>query len=197
LLHDIGKLHTRSFTPDGQVHFFKHDEVGAYLSDGLMARLSFPVDLSMGIHQLVLLHLRPGLYTPAWSDSAVRRLMKEAGTVLNALFDLARADNTTKRMSKRRANLRNVKALSDRCRAVSLEAERAQVKLPRGLGHAIKLQFELEPGPRIGELCALCSQGVRDGRLSEDATVEHHLAFLRNTPELMNRLPGVASSLSN
>ncbi len=197
LLHDIGKLHTRSFTPNGQVHFFKHDELGAYLSDGVAARLSFPESLSQDIHQLVLLHLRPGLYTPQWSDAAIRRLVKEAGSVLNALFDLARADNTTKRMSKRQANLRNVKALSDRCKSVILASQSLQIKLPSGLGHAIKVQFQLESGPRIGELCALCSEGLRDGRLPHDATVEHHLAFLRNAPEVLNRLSESASSLSN
>lgn len=196
LLHDIGKLHTRSFTPTGQVHFFKHDELGAYLCDGITFRLSFPDALCGEIHRLVLLHLRPGLYTPSWSDAAVRRLIKEAGGVLGALFDLARADNTTKRMSKRLSNLRNVKALSHRCNQLVLKEQVEQIRLPRGLGHAIKLQFELEPGPRIGQLCALCSEGVRDGRLPQDATVEHHLEFLKNTPELMNRLSGVASSLS-
>jgi poly(A) polymerase len=197
LLHDVGKLHTRSFTPTGQVHFFKHDEVGAYLCDGITFRLAFPSELCGEIHRLVLLHLRPGLYTSSWSDAAVRRLVKEAGSVLGALFDLARADNTTKRMSKRLSNLRNVKALSDRCAQIVSQDRTQQIRLPRGLGNAIIRQFELEPGPRIGELCVLCSEGVRDGRLAQDATVEHHLAFLRNTPGLMNSLPGVASSLSN
>lgn len=186
LLHDIGKVHTRSFTSTGKVHFFRHDEVGAYLGDGVMHRLAFSDEMRRQIRTLILLHLRPGLYTPDWSDAAVRRLINEAGDTLELLFDLARADNTTKRMSKRLANLRNVKALSEHCKRVITETADKKVSLPSGLGHAIKEHFELQPGPRIGELCALCHQGMINGTIAPNSSVEEHLAFLRNAPDLMN-----------
>ncbi|MGB0647855.1 MAG: HDIG domain-containing metalloprotein, partial [Bradymonadia bacterium] len=186
LLHDIGKVHTRSFTPNGNVHFFRHDEIGAYLGDGIMSRLNFPADMRRQIHTLILLHLRPGLYTADWSDAAVRRLINEAGDALELLFDLARADNTTKRMSKRLANLRNVKALSEHCKRVIAKASNDKAILPRGLGNAIKSHFKLQPGPRIGELCALCQQGMVDGLIAPDSSVEEHLDFLKNAPGVMN-----------
>ena len=180
LLHDIGKLHTRSYSQNGQVHFFKHDELGAYLCDGIFHRLQFPGWLAERIRILVLLHLRPGLYRPEWSDNAVRRLMREAGEGMADLIALARADNTTKRMSKRLANLRNVKALNDRCVALNTQRSNIGSKLPRGLGNAIKVHFELEQGPRIGEMVKMCHQGVVDGKLAPDAPTAVHLAFLRN-----------------
>ena len=180
LLHDVGKLHTRSYTDDGQVHFFKHDEVGAYLCDGISHRLGFPKVLSQQLKVIVLLHLRPGLYTAAWSDSAIRRLMREAGETLPDLIALARADNTTKRMTKRLSNLRNVKALSDRCAQLARDDSNFKVCLPQGLGNAIKQHFNLGQGPRIGEMVSLCSKGLRDGRLDADAPIEMHLAFLQN-----------------
>ena len=180
LLHDIGKLHTRSFTEDGQVHFFKHDEVGAYLCDGIFHRLGFPTVMADRIRTLVLLHLRPGLYTPKWSDNAVKRLMREAGDSMPDLLALARADNTTKRMTKRLANLRNVKALAQRCTSIRSRSRDDVARLPRGLGNAIKHHFDLGQGPQVGRMVDLCHQGVRDGKLAPDAPVGVHIEFLRN-----------------
>ena len=88
-------------------------------------------------------------------------------------------------MSKRLANLRNVKALSRHCERVIAQVGMVR-RVYRAARHAIKAHFELQPGPRIGELCALCHQGVVDGLIAPDSSVEEHLAFLKNAPGLMN-----------
>jgi poly(A) polymerase len=102
LLHDIGKVHTRSYTPKGQVHFFRHDNVGAYMFEGIASRLNFPDQMTESIRLLILYHLRPAMYESSWSDSAVRRFSMQLVVVLPDLMELARADITSKRPKTRR-----------------------------------------------------------------------------------------------
>ncbi|GAC1546765.1 MAG: hypothetical protein NVS3B10_10720 [Polyangiales bacterium] len=97
LLHDIGKMRTRSISPEGEVHFFGHAEVGARMFDKLHRRLPlFAEDetLRVEIRFLILHHLRAAQYDPSWTDSAVRRFAKEIGAHLPDLLCLSRADIT-------------------------------------------------------------------------------------------------------
>src|SRR5271155_1698639 len=93
LFHDIGKVKTRSITPDGKVHFFGHAEVGTRMFDKLDRRLplfgSEPA-LKDTVRFLILHHLRANQYDPAWTDSAVRRFARELGVHLGELLCLAR-----------------------------------------------------------------------------------------------------------
>jgi poly(A) polymerase len=91
LLHDIGKVPTRTFTPDGGVHFHGHAEVGARMFDPIARRLAFDRAAKQKVRFLILHHLRANQYAPSWTDSAVRRFDREMGEHLDDLLALSRA----------------------------------------------------------------------------------------------------------
>ncbi|TPW76787.1 CCA tRNA nucleotidyltransferase [Schumannella sp. 10F1B-5-1] len=101
LLHDIGKPATRQFEPGGAVSFHHHDVVGAKLATKRMRELRLPSDVVKPVAELIRLHLRFFGYTDgAWTDSAVRRYVRDAGPVLEWLHILVRADVTTRNVRK-------------------------------------------------------------------------------------------------
>ena len=103
LMHDIGKPATRKFEPNGSVSFLHHDVVGAKLAKKRMRELRFDNDTIKAVARLVELHMRFYGYGDAgWSDSAVRRYVRDAGELLERLHRLTRADVTTR--NKRRAH---------------------------------------------------------------------------------------------
>jgi poly(A) polymerase len=191
LLHDIGKVKTRSVTPDGEVHFFGHAEVGARMFDRMEKRMPLFDDepsLRGAIRFLVLHHLRASQYGGDWTDSAVRRFAREMGAHMGDLFCLSRADITTKRPERRRRGLRQIEDLETRVR--SLAALDAKLPpLPKGLGDAIMQTFALPPSRRIGvikeRLEALVEQGVLPAR--EEADV--YVRYLTEHPELLEGEP--------
>ncbi len=179
LMHDIGKTHTRSYAPGGKVHFFRHDELGALMFEGIAHRLRFPPAMGERIRLLVLHHLRAGLYTPEWSDAAVRRFTQEMGPLLDDLFKLSRADVTSKRPGRRRRVMFALRGFRDRIERIRRADEAARPRVPKGLGHLIIRDLGVAPGPRVGELRQLCEVAVRDGRLSPEPDLAECLRFLR------------------
>ena len=104
LLHDIGKPKTRSLLPDGRVAFHLHEVVGAKLARRRLTALRFPNDVVRDVSQLVELHLRfHGYGEGEWTDSAVRRYVRDAGPLLTRLHVLTRADCTTRNRAKAHA----------------------------------------------------------------------------------------------
>lgn len=152
VLHDIGKVPTRRFLPNGRVTFHAHAEVGARMFRRTVGkRIAFPQDVADQVHLLILYHLRPGQYQRSWTDSAVRRFARETEPVLGQLLNLGRADVTSRRPGKRKACLRSISELSRRIR--ELEEEAAKVKpLPSGLGSLLMSELALPPGKHIGVL---------------------------------------------
>jgi poly(A) polymerase len=154
LFHDIGKVKTRSISPEGKVHFLGHAEVGTRMFDKIDRRLPlFGGEPSFRdtVRFLILHHLRANQYEPTWTDSAVRRFARELGEHLDDLMCLARADITTKRPEKRKKGLGQISELGERIR--TLAAEDAKVPpLPTGVGNAIVAAFGLAPSPKIGEI---------------------------------------------
>lgn len=179
LLHDIGKTHTRSYAPGGKVHFFRHDELGALMFEGIAFRLRFPPDAAERIRLLILHHLRAGLYTSAWSDAAVRRFAQEMGPLLDDLFKLSRADVTSKRPGRRRQVMFTLRELRTRIEQIRAADEAARPVVPKGLGHLIIRELGIAPGPRVGELRRLCEEAARDGRLPPTPDAAACLRFLR------------------
>ena len=179
LLHDVGKVYTRSFGPKRTVHFLLHDELGAIMTEGVLTRLRFPIDYAARIERLVRLHLRANLYISAWSDAAIRRFTAEAGPALEELLLLSRADVTSKRVGKRRQAMYSLHELQTRVDAVRAADDLAQPRVPKGLGKAIITDLGVKPGPAIGDLRRLCDTAVRDGRLPNAPSVEECIAFLR------------------
>ncbi|MFN3202457.1 MAG: HDIG domain-containing metalloprotein [Bradymonadia bacterium] len=179
LLHDIGKVHTRGYGPGKKVSFLRHDELGAYMFDGIAHRLSFPTAMAERMRVLILYHLRPGAFDAGWGDSAVRRFSAEVGPAMHDLLLLSRADVTSKRPGRRREVMFHLHNLQLRIADVARrDAERAH-SIPKGLGTAIIKDLGVSPGPRIGELRRVCEAAVRRGELPSDAEIPAYIDYLR------------------
>jgi poly(A) polymerase len=181
LLHDIGKVKTRSISPSGEVHFFGHAEVGARMFDKIDRRVPlFTKDdaLKSSVRFLILHHLRASQYDASWTDSAVRRFAKEIGEQLDDLLCLSRADITTKRPEKKKKGLRQISDLAERVRQVR-ELDAVVPPLPSGIGDEIMKVFGLPPSRRIGELKKALEEAVDKGEVPSHQPAEVYLAFLR------------------
>jgi poly(A) polymerase len=179
LLHDIGKVPTRTFTSKG-VHFHGHAEVGARMFDRIARRLPFEHSLRRTIRFLIRHHLRSAQYETSWTDSAVRRFSREMDPYLIDLLDLSRADITSKRPGRRRFLLRQIAEL--KTRIDTLRELDAQVPpLPSGLGNAIMSHFGLPPSKRIGELKQALEQAVERGELEERRDDAYYLDWLERS----------------
>jgi poly(A) polymerase len=180
LLHDIGKMKTRSIDARGEVHFFGHAEVGARMFDKMHRRLPLFADdetLRSEVRFLILHHLRAAQYDASWTDSAVRRFAKEMGDHLDDLLCLSRADITTKRPEKRRRGLRQIDDLAERVR--SIREEDAKVPpLPKGLGTSISDRFGIPPSPALGVIMRALLAAVENGEVPAQQPVDVYLDFL-------------------
>jgi poly(A) polymerase len=184
LLHDIGKVKTRSISPSGEVHFFGHAEVGARMFDKIDRRVPlFTRDeaLRTAVRFLILHHLRASQYDASWTDSAVRRFAKEMGDTLDDVLNLSRADITTKRPEKKRRGLRQISELAERVRAVA--ADDAKVPpLPSGIGDAIMSSFGIPPSRKVGEMKRVLEAAVECGEVPSGQEAEVYLEFIRQNP---------------
>jgi poly(A) polymerase len=178
LLHDIGKVKTRSIEPDGEVHFFGHSELGAALFRKQIARrLGFGEALRERIRFLILHHLRASQYDSSWTDSAVRRFIRETGDALEDLLDLSRADITTKRPGRRQEGLRLIGELASRIDEVKIDDSRVP-PLPSGVGNQIMEHFKLAPSRKIGDVKRRLEQEVEAGALESGREPEYYLTWL-------------------
>jgi len=185
LLHDIGKVKTRSISPSGEVHFFGHAEVGARMFDKMERRLPlFQAEESLRptVRFLILHHLRAAGYQASWTDSAVRRFGKEMGAHLDDLLCLARADITTKRPEKKRRGLTQIDDLAARLR--SIQEEDAVVSLlPTGIGDGLMHHFQLPPSRLIGEIKRALEGAVTAGELPGYQPIEFYVDYVATHAE--------------
>jgi len=185
LLHDAGKVSTRSVDAAGDVHFFGHEAVGAALVDEVARRFRFDRSLWQRVRTLVALHQRPALYEGTWTDAAIRRLTREAGDALKDLLELSRADVTSHRPGVREGVLARLAELEGRAAELN-RLEGQGPLLPKGIGRAIMERLGITEGPRVGEVKAQIEQAVLDGLLPRNAPVEAYLGFLE---QLTGRVP--------
>ncbi len=181
LFHDIGKIKTRSITPDGKVHFLGHAEVGTRMFDKLDRRLGLFAPepaLKETVRFLVLHHLRANQYSPDWTDSAVRRFARELGPHLEDLLCLARADITTKRPEKKRRGLQQIEELQQRIGQLAAEDALAP-PLPSGIGDEIMRAFGLPPSRKVGDIKRMLEEAVQAGEVPPAQPPEAYLEFLR------------------
>lgn len=180
LFHDIGKVKTRSISPDGKVHFLGHAEVGTRMFDKLERRVSMfspEPALRDTVRFLILHHLRANQYDPSWTDSAVRRFARELGSHLDDLLCLARADITTKRPEKKRKGLNQIEELAGRI--AKLAAEDAKLPpLPSGIGDAVMKAFDLPPSRLVGEIKKQLEAAVAAGEIAERLDNEAYIEFI-------------------
>lgn len=176
LLHDVGKVPTRTFT-DAGVHFHGHAEVGARMFDRVHNRFAFARDERQTIRFLVKHHLRTNQYSDQWTDSAVRRFHREMAAHMTDLLDLSRADITSKRPGRRRTLLGQISALSDRVHALAEEDARLP-PLPSGVGNAIMDAFAIAPSRLIGDLKRALEQAIDAGTLEARREDAYYVAYL-------------------
>lgn len=169
LMHDIGKPATRKFEENGSVSFLHHDVVGAKLTKKRMRELRFDNDTIKAVARLVELHMRFYGYGDAgWSDSAVRRYVRDAGELLERLHRLTRADVTTR--NKRKAN-RIASAYDDLERRISELAEQEELNSMRPDldGEQIMEILDIKPGPLVGQAYKfLLNMRLDEGALGEE-----------------------------
>ncbi|MET0838793.1 MAG: CCA tRNA nucleotidyltransferase [Marmoricola sp.] len=151
LMHDVGKPRTRRFGEDGVVTFHHHDVVGAKLTRKRMQALKFSKDQIDAVSKLVELHLRfHGYGSGEWTDSAVRRYVRDAGDQLDRLHVLTRADCTTRNQRKADRLARTYSDLETRISRLSEAEELASIR-PDLDGNQIMEVLGIGPGREVGE----------------------------------------------
>ena len=169
LLHDIGKPRTRRFEQDGRVSFHHHEVVGARMTRKRMQHLRFSNDMTDEVSKLVELHLRfHGYGTGEWTDSAVRRYVRDAGPLLDRLHKLTRADCTTRNRKRAAALQRSYDSLERRIAELQAQEELDAIR-PDLDGAQIMELLGIAPGPAVGEAYRfLLELRLDQGPLSED-----------------------------
>ena len=181
LLHDIGKPRTRKFEDDGRVSFHHHEVVGARMTRKRMQALKFSREMIDDVSTLVELHLRfHGYGTGEWSDSAVRRYVRDAGDQLTRLHKLTRADSTT-RNKRRAAALQHAYDSLEARIAVLAEQEELNSLRPDLDGAQIMSILGIAPGPVVGEAYRYLMELRLDrGPLSEQQATDELMAWWAN-----------------
>ncbi len=186
LMHDSGKVWTRSVNKAGKVHFFRHEELGASLMEGVAGRFHLDPALRDRVVYVIGNHARANVYAAEWTDSAVRRLIRDMGANLEDVLAFSSSDFTTKRQW-RIAEVRSLaQELHKRIREVA--AEDAKVPpLPKGLGHVIMQATGLAPGPWLGEVQRWLENEVEDGRVPPLLEASAYLEYLQaHAPGLLD-----------
>jgi len=172
LLHDCGKPRTRRFEPDGRVSFHHHEVVGAKMAKARMTKLKYPNELIRDVARLVELHLRfHGYGSGEWTDSAVRRYVRDAGPLLDRLHKLTRSDCTTRNKRKAAALSRTYDGLEARIVELQEKEELDSIR-PDLDGNQIMRILGVGPGPLIGRAYQhLLELRLEHGPLGEDEAV--------------------------
>lgn len=193
LMHDIGKPATRAFTDSGAVTFYQHDVVGAKMTRKRLRKLKFSKQHVQDISQLVFLHMRFHGYSmdqgsgprqdaprgdgskPAgestWTDSAVRRYVNDAGSLLPLLHVLVRADCTTRNKRKAQRLQQTYDQLEERIAYLQEQEDLAAVR-PDLDGNEIMTILDLPPGPQVGKAWSFLKELRLDrGPLDRDEAV--------------------------
>ncbi|MGV9280570.1 CCA tRNA nucleotidyltransferase [Streptomyces sp. NPDC003730] len=172
LLHDIGKPRTRRFEQDGRVSFHHHEVVGAKMTKKRMIALKYSNDLVRDVSRLVELHLRfHGYGTGEWTDSAVRRYVRDAGPLLDRLHKLTRSDCTTRNKRKASALSRAYDGLEERIAQLQEQEELDAIR-PDLDGNQIMEVLGVRPGPAVGQAYKhLLELRLENGPMSHDAAV--------------------------
>lgn len=167
LYHDVGKPRTRAIG-DAGVSFHHHEVVGARMTRERMKALKYSSDDVEAVSRLVFLHLRFHTYKMGWTDSAVRRFVRDAGDLLPELIELTRCDCTTRNERKAQELSRRMDELEARIDDLLAREELASMR-PDLDGNAVMTYLGLTPGRDVGDaLDFLLELRLEEGPLDED-----------------------------
>ena len=173
LLHDIGKPKTRALIPGGGVSFHHHEVVGARLAKERLKKLRFSNEVIDDVSHLISLHLRfHGYGDGEWTDSAVRRYVRDSGELLMHLHVLTRADCTTRNQKKAERLARTYDELEARIQRLAAEEELAAIR-PDIDGAEVMQLLNLKPSREVGEaLDFLLELRLEHGPLGKERATE-------------------------
>jgi poly(A) polymerase len=173
LLHDIGKPKTRALIPGGGVSFHHHEVVGARLAKSRLKALRYSGEIIDEVETLIALHLRfHGYGDGEWTDSAVRRYVRDAGPLLDHLHVLTRADCTTRNARKAARLAATYDGLEDRIAVLMEEEELSKIRPDLDGGEVMQL-LNLKPGAVVGKaLDYLLELRMDQGPLGKERATE-------------------------
>ena len=173
LLHDIGKPKTRALIEGGGVSFHHHEIVGSKMAKKRLKELRFDRETVDDVSDLVALHLRfHGYGSGEWTDSAVRRYVRDAGNLLLHLHVLTRADCTTRNVRKAQTLAATYDQLEARIDQLAQEEELAALR-PDLNGNEIIEILGIKPGPLVGKAYDyLLELRMENGPLGRERAIE-------------------------
>ena len=182
LFHDIGKPKTRGYLEGKGTTFHHHDAVGARMTRKRMTAMRYSNDDIAKVSELVALHLRFHTYAMGWSDSAVRRYVRDAGALLAELNVLTRCDCTTRNERKAARLSRRMDELEERIVELSAAEELAAIR-PQLDGNEVMQILDVPAGRVVGEaMNFLLEIRLEEGVLDDDEIRRRLLAWWSTRP---------------
>ena len=168
LVHDIAKPKTRRLRKSKGYTFYGHDDVGARMLKGISSNMKFSNSTRDYIAKLTALHLRPiSLAKKDVTDSAIRRLIVDAGEEIDDLMKLCRADITTKNPKNITKYLGNFDRVEKRMNEV-IEKDRLKAFQSPVRGNEIMKMFDLSPGKEVGKIKTMVEDAIINGEINND-----------------------------
>jgi poly(A) polymerase len=178
LLHDVGKPQTRRIGPEG-VSFHHHEVVGAEMAKRRLRALRYPNGIVEQVEALIFLHHRFHTYRLGWTDSAVRRYVRDAGPLLGTLNTLVRADCTTRDAAKARRLAARMDELEERIAELAAREELEKIR-PDLDGFQVMRYLGVPRGPIVGKALAhLLEIRLDEGPLSQEEALARLYSWAR------------------